>query len=90
MLKTFAVKNVKHESCVQFINNKLKNFKNITVDLSVVPRMIKVDIEENEVALFKKTLFEAGYPVVYEEPEIATEIKAYVNSYMSFMIGKAK
>lgn len=90
MLKTFAIKNVKCESCAQFINHKLKNFKNIAIDLSVTPRVIRVDIEESEIPLFKKTLLEAGYPIIDEELPVTTEIKAYVKSYISCMIGKAQ
>ena len=88
MIKTFEIQNVKCEGCANTLRKKLHDFKQVSVDLSVVPRKLQVDIEENQITELKNRLMSMGYPTVDDELSRTQELKTVINSYMSCMIGK--
>lgn len=88
MIKTFEIQNVKCEGCANTLRKRLHDFKNVSVDLSVVPRKLQVDIEENQITDLKNRLMSMGYPTVDDELSRTQELKTVINSYVSCMIGK--
>lgn len=88
MIKTFEIQNVKCEGCANTLRKKLHDFKNVSVDLSVVPRKLQIDIEENQITELKNRLLSMGYPAIDDEMSRAQELKTVINSYVSCMIGK--
>jgi copper chaperone CopZ len=88
MIQTFEIKNVKCSGCARSLQNKLKDFKNVEIDLSVVPRKLSLDVEDNEIESLKQILKKSGYPLVDENLTEVEDLKVLVNSYVSCMIGK--
>lgn len=88
MIQTFEIKNVKCSGCARSLKNKLNDFNSVEIDLSVTPRKLSLQIEENEINLLKEILRNSGYPMINDELTRVEEITALVNSYTSCMIGK--
>jgi copper chaperone len=88
MIKTFEIQNVKCEGCANTLRKRLHDFKNVSVDFSVVPRKLNIEIEENQITELKNRLLSMGYPTVDDELSRTQELKTIINSYMSCMIGK--
>ena len=66
-MRKFQVENVKCENCANLIKNSLKeNFGEIAVDMSVQPRTISLNIDENRVSELKEALKELNFSVIKE------------------------
>jgi copper chaperone len=88
MIQTFELKNVKCSGCARSLKNKLKDFNDIEIDLSVSPRTLSLEIEDHQIDSLKEILRNSGYPVIDDELTRIQEISTLVNSYTSCMIGK--
>ena len=88
MIKTFEVRNVKCEGCANTLKNKLSDFTDVSVNLSMQPRLLSLDIEEDQVPELKQRLMSIGYPIIDDEMSRAKELRVLVTSYVSCMIGK--
>ena len=88
MIRTFEVKNVKCSGCARSLKNKLKDYNSVNIDLSVSPRKLSIDVEDNDIESLKQILRSSGYPMIDDELTRVEEITTLVNSYTSCMIGK--
>ena len=88
MIQTFQIKNVKCSGCARSLKNKLKDFNDVEIDLSVSPRTLSLEIEDHQTDSLKEILRNSGYPVIDDELTRIEEITTLVNSYTSCMIGK--
>jgi len=88
MIQTFEIKNVKCSGCARSLKNKLIDFNEVYIDLSVSPRRLSLEIEDNQIEFLKQILKDSGYPMIDDELTRIEEITALVNSYTSCMIGK--
>lgn len=82
--------NIKCEGCANSIKNALsKDFGNIEVDLTKEPRIVTVDIknEEDEEKL-KIVLKKLGYPLVVDDLTKSQEVGLKAKSFISCAIGK--
>lgn len=68
MKQTFEVHNVKCGGCANTLTKSLKDdFGSVEVDLSVNPRKITLDIEDNKIEELKLKLRSLGYPLTNDE-----------------------
>ena len=88
MIQTFEIKNVKCSGCARSLKNKLKDFNEVDIDLSVTPRKLSLQIEDHQINSLKEILKNSGYPMIDDELTRIEEITTLVNSYTSCMIGK--
>lgn len=88
MIQTFEIKNVKCSGCARSLKNKLKNFNEVYIDLSVMPRKLSLEILDHQIESLKEILKNSGYPMIDDELTRVEEITTLVNSYTSCMIGK--
>lgn len=88
MIKTFEVRNVKCEGCANTLKNKLSDFKDVNVNLNMNPRLLTIDIEDDQIPELKERLMSIGYPVIDDEMSRAKELRVLVSSYVSCMVGK--
>jgi copper chaperone CopZ len=88
MIQTFQIKNVKCSGCARSLKNKLRDFNDVQIDLSVTPRTLSLEIENHQIDSLKEILRNSGYPIIDDELSALEEIKVLVNSYTSCMIGK--
>jgi copper chaperone len=88
MVKTFEIKNVKCSGCARSLKNKLKDFSNVEIDLSVTPRKLILEIEEHQIESLKQILKNSGYPIIDDQLTRIEEVTTLINSYTSCMIGK--
>ena len=88
MIRTFEIRNVKCSGCARSLKSKLKDFNEVYIDLSVTPRKLSLEIEDNQVNSLKEILRNSGYPVIDDELTRIEEITTLVSSYTSCMIGK--
>lgn len=89
MKKTYEVLNVKCGGCASTLTSSLKNeFGEVEVDLSVSPRKITLDIEENKEELLKTKLRSLGYPLTSDELSGFQKAATTAKSFVSCAIGK--
>ena len=89
MKQTFEVINVKCGGCAGTLTSKLKEeFGEVEVDLSVEPRKITVDIEEDQMEALAVALKKLGYPLVTEEMGFVDGATAKAKSFVSCAVGK--
>lgn len=88
MIQTFEIKNVKCSGCARSLKNKLKNFNEVYIDLSVTPRKLSLEILDHQIESLKEILKNSGYPMIDDQLTRVEEITTLVNSYTSCMIGK--
>lgn len=66
-MRKFQVENVKCENCANLIKNSLSDkFGVIEVDLSQEPRIISVNIDENQIPALKQALDELNFSIIKE------------------------
>lgn len=66
-MRKFQVENVKCENCANLIKNSLSDkFGVIEVDLSQEPRIISVNIDENQISALKQALDELNFSIIKE------------------------
>ena len=91
MIQTFEVLNVKCQGCANTLTKALsENGYNVqSVDLSVVPRKVTVEIDDNfDKVKFMALLRGLGYPLSEDELSSLQSISAKAKSFVSCAIGK--
>lgn len=89
MKQTFEVHNVKCNGCANTLTKSLKDeFGSIEVDLSVNPRKITLDIEDNKIEELKLKLRSLGYPLTNDELSGFEKATTTAKSFVSCAIGK--
>lgn len=63
----YEVANVKCENCVNLIKNSLQDeFGKIEINLSKEPRILSIDLKEEQKKAFENALAELGFNVIRE------------------------
>ncbi|MGJ0332082.1 heavy-metal-associated domain-containing protein [Aliarcobacter cryaerophilus] len=89
MKQTFEVHNVKCGGCANTLTKSLKDdFGSVEVDLSVNPRKIILDIEDNKIEELKLKLRSLGYPLTNDELSGFEKATTTAKSFVSCAIGK--
>lgn len=90
MQKSFEVLNVKCGGCANTIKTALKDeFGEVEVDLEVEPRVIALEIkDEEQEKLFRMKIRSLGYPVSDEEIGVLSKGGLKAKSFISCAIGK--
>ncbi|HNW67210.1 MAG TPA: heavy-metal-associated domain-containing protein [Aliarcobacter cryaerophilus] len=89
MKQTFEVHNVKCGGCANTLTKSLKDdFGSVEVDLSVNPRKITLDIEDNKIEELKLKLRSLGYPLTNDELSDFEKATTTAKSFVSCAIGK--
>ncbi|MDC7242600.1 MAG: heavy-metal-associated domain-containing protein [Sphaerochaetaceae bacterium] len=89
MKKSFEVENVKCGGCASTLKTKLKEkFGDVDVDLEKTPRVITLDIEDNQIEELKTSLRSLGYPMSTDELSTFQNIETKAKSFVSCAIGK--
>ncbi|WP_353662331.1 heavy metal-associated domain-containing protein [Hydrogenimonas sp. SS33] len=91
MKKRFAVANIRCEGCANTIRNALSQRfgDSVEVDLEAVPRIVTVDLaEEEDEAFFTSTLRKLGYPLIDDETSGIESAVMKGKSFVSCAIGK--
>lgn len=89
MKQTFEVINVKCGGCAGTLTTKLKEqFGEVEVDLTVEPRKITLDIEQDQIEALGVALKGLGYPFVTEDMGFVDSTTAKAKSFVSCAVGK--
>ena len=89
MKQTFEIHNVKCGGCANTLTKSLKDdFGSVEVDLSVNPRKITLDIEDNQIEELKLKLRSLGYPITNDELSGFEKATTTAKSFVSCAIGK--
>ncbi|MDC0932593.1 heavy-metal-associated domain-containing protein [Arcobacteraceae bacterium] len=89
MKQIFEVENVKCGGCANTLKTKLKEtFGEVEVDLSVTPRKITLEINDNQLESLKEQLRSLGYPLSSDELSTFQNVGAKAKSFVSCAIGK--
>ena len=89
MKQTSEVHNVKCGGCANTLTKSLKDdFGSVEVDLSVNPRKITLDIEDNKIEELKLKLRSLGYPLTNDELSGFEKATTTAKSFVSCAIGK--
>lgn len=89
MKQVFEVHNVKCGGCANTLTKSLKDeFGSVEVDLSVNPRKITLDIENNKIEDLKLKLRSLGYPLTNDELSGFEKATTTAKSFVSCAIGK--
>jgi len=89
MQQTFEVQNVKCGGCAGTLKKALAEaFGEVTVDLTVTPRTITLDLEPDAADSLKLQLRKLGYPLVGDELSTFQTIETKAKSFVSCAIGK--
>lgn len=90
MKKSFKVLNIKCSGCANTIKESLESqFGSVDVDLSQEPRVVTLDIKDEEAELnFRKKMKSLGYPMEDEELGTFTKGSLKAKSFVSCAIGK--
>lgn len=89
MKQNFEVQNVKCGGCANTLKTKLKEkFGEVEVDLDKMPRVITLDIENDQIEILKETLRSIGYPLTTDELSTFETIETKAKSFVSCAVGK--
>ncbi|WP_321778844.1 heavy-metal-associated domain-containing protein [Sulfurimonas sp.] len=90
MKKSFKALNIKCGGCAKTVSDALKkDFGEVEVDLEQEPRVVSVDIKDEEhEKLFRKKMRGLGYPMDDEELGTFTATGLKAKSFVSCAIGK--
>lgn len=90
MQKSFKALNIKCLGCVNSIKEVLKSeFGDVDVDLTQEPRVVSLNIENEEAELsFRKKMKSMGYPIEDEELGAFAKGSLKAKSFISCAIGK--
>ena len=89
MRQSFEVINVKCGGCANTLKSSLKEaFGEVEVDLEVEPRVITLDIEEENIPQLRAKLKKLGYPMSDEDLTKFENVSTTAKSYVSCAIGK--
>lgn len=91
MKKSFEVLNVKCGGCANTLKKSLgERFGEIDVNLEVEPRVITLDVEDEQMDELRKALKSLGYPMSDEEMGRFDAFSTNAKSFVSCAIGKMK
>lgn len=66
-MRKFQLENVKCENCAKLVKNALReDFGEIEVDLNQNPRVISLNIKDEQIPSLKEALQELNFPVIKE------------------------
>lgn len=89
MKKSFEVLNVKCGGCANTLKKSLqKDFGNVAVNLEVDPRVITLEIQDQDVEKLRVELKKIGYPMSDEKLSKFDAFTTNAKSYVSCAIGK--
>jgi len=89
MKQGFEVLNVKCGGCANTLKNSLKDeFGEVEVNLEVEPRIITLDVEEENIAKLRVKLKKLGYPMSDEDLTKFETVSTTAKGYVSCAIGK--
>ena len=89
MKQNFEVLNVKCGGCANTLKKSLENeYGLIEVDLEVEPRVITLDVEEENIPKLRQKLKGLGYPMSDEDLTKFDAFSTNAKSYVSCAIGK--
>ena len=89
MKQSFTLLNIKCEGCANSLKKSLKNnFGDVEVDLNVLPRVITLDIENNQIENLQKEVKRLGYPFASLDMNFVEDTKAKAKRFVSCAIGK--
>ncbi|MFA6760189.1 MAG: heavy-metal-associated domain-containing protein [Sulfuricurvum sp.] len=88
-MKSFSVANVKCGGCANTIKSALKDeFGEVEIDLSVEPRVISLEIADEDVEKLRSKMLSLGYPFVDEDLNLLQKGTTKAKSFVSCAIGK--
>lgn len=89
MKQSFEVMNVKCGGCAHTLTSSLeKEFGSIEVNLELEPRVITLDVKEEQIPLLRVKLKKLGYPMNDEDLSAFDSFSSNAKSYVSCAIGK--
>ena len=90
MKKSFNALNIKCGGCANTVKESLKkDFGEVEVDLEQEPRVVTVEIKDEEAEkLFRKTMRGLGYPMDDEDLGAFTSTGLKAKSFVSCAVGK--
>jgi len=89
MKQIFEVQNVKCGGCANTLIKSLKDeYKDVEVNLEVMPRQIILDIDDNKFDILKVKLRELGYPLIDDELSTFQTVTTKAKSFVSCAVGK--
>nr|WP_321266179.1 cation transporter [uncultured Sulfurimonas sp.] len=90
MKKSFKALNIKCGGCASTVKESLKkDFDKVEVDLSQEPRVVSLEIKDDEhEKLFRKKMRSLGYPLSDEELGVFTSTGLKAKSFVSCAVGK--
>lgn len=89
MNRVFSVANIKCGGCASTIKSALKEeFGDVDIDLSVEPRTISLEIDDEKVDSLRKKMLSLGYPFIDEELNMLQKGTSKAKSFVSCAIGK--
>ncbi len=89
MKQNFEVQNVKCGGCANTLKTKLKEkFGEVEVDLEKMPRVITLDIEDDQIDSLKEILRSIGYPLTTDELSTFGTLETKAKSFVSCAVGK--
>jgi copper chaperone CopZ len=89
MKKTFKVMNVKCEGCAFTLSETLaEEFGQVSVNLTLLPREITLDIEDFQEEKLAKALRKLGYPLASDTMGFVATTSTKAKSFVSCAMGK--
>lgn len=89
MKKKFELLNIKCEGCANRVKSALKDeFGEVEVDLTQIPRIITLDIEDSQIDTLRQKVKSLGYPFSDEDLNTISEYRTKTKSFVSCAIGK--
>jgi copper chaperone CopZ len=90
MKKSYEVLNIKCNGCASRVKQSLsKRFDDVDVDLTKMPRIVTVDIKNDEDEEFLNTTLKSlGYPFSSDDTSSLEKVSLKAKSFVSCAIGK--
>ncbi len=89
MIQSFEVRNVKCGGCANTLKKALlEEFGEVDVNLEVEPRIITLDIKDEQKESLKTKLRSLGYPLTSDELSGLEKVTTTAKSFVSCAIGK--
>ncbi len=89
MKQSFALLNIKCSGCANSLKKGLKEeFGEVEIDLNVIPRLITLEIEEQDIEKLKTKVKSMGYPFASQEMGFVDEAATKAKSFVSCAVGK--
>jgi copper chaperone CopZ len=89
MMQSFEVLNVRCGGCVSMLVSRLKDdFGKVSVDMSVAPAIITLDIDDSSIERLRRTLRVIGYPMVNDELNRFQNVKTKIKGLVACAVGR--